>query len=503
MTPRAFFEDHRALASLGRQSLRAGAMSMTARTVNALVQLGSVICLARLLSPEDYGLVTMVLAISGFAPMVVDLGTRDAIVQRTRITEGEISTLFWITVSLAIGLACLVAGGGPLIAWIYHEPRLTRIAVVCSLNVVAAGLYCQHMALLRRAMMFREMAWIELGGAAVGAAVAVGVAYLGFGYWALVIRPMATALATAIGMWVVCPWIPSRPVLTAEVRQMLRFGVNLIGFTMSDFVARNGDRVAIGYRFGPEGLGLYQKALLFYENLLDVLTNPLHGVAVASLSRLRDDVVGLRRAWAKALSVLAFWGMPAFGLMAVTGQDVIVLLLGEKWSGAGLLLSILALRGIPHVVERSLGWLHVTAGRADRWARWGVFASCAQLGAIVIGLWFGLAGVVIASAICTAVLSIPAIAYAGRPLGIRFVDVVKAVGPQMIGALTAVGLCHAIGALSLAEAPRVVRIASLGGSYVISYFVVVVWLFGVRTPVDVVTSLIGDVLSKRAATSQA
>ena len=121
----------------------------------------------------------------------------------------------------------------------------------------------------------------------------------------------------------------------------------------------------------------------------------------------------------------------------------------------------------------------------------------------MIGLWFGLAGVVIASAICTAVLSIPAIAYAGRPLGIRFGDVVRAVGPQMVGALTAVGLCHAIGALSLAEAPRVVRIASLGGSYVISYFVVVVWLFGVRTPVDVVTSLIGDVLSKRAATSQA
>ena len=226
---------------------------------------------------------------------------------------------------------------------------------------------------------------------------------------------------------------------------------------MSDFVGRNGDRVAIGYRFGPQGLGLYQKALLFYENLLDVLTNPLHGVAVASLSRLRDDVVGLKRAWAKALSVLAFWGMPAFGLMAVTGQDVIVLLLGEKWSGAGLLLSILALRGIPNVVERSLGWLHVTAGRADRWARWGVIASCAQLGAIVIGLWFGLAGVVIASAICTAVLSIPAIAYAGRPLGIRFGDVVRAVGPQMVGALTAVGLCHAIGALSLAEAPRVVQ----------------------------------------------
>ena len=229
----------------------------------------------------------------------------------------------------------------------------------------------------------------------------------------------------------------------------------------------------------PQGLGLYQKALLFYENLLDVLTNPLHGVAVASLSRLRDDVVGLKRAWAKALSVLAFWGMPAFGLMAVTGQDVIVLLLGEKWSGAGLLLSILALRGIPNVVERSLGWLHVTAGRADRWARWGVIASCAQLGAIVIGLWFGLAGVVIASAHMhrCAVHSGDRLrgATPGDPIWRRGQGSGPTDGWRSDGGRpVSCDRCSVAGRgpASRAGSP------SWAACYVISYFVVVVWLFG-------------------------
>jgi O-antigen/teichoic acid export membrane protein len=102
--------------SLGLQSVRGGAVSTLARAVTAVVQVGSVLCLARLLTPEDYGLVAMVTTFTGFAPVFVDLGPRDAVVQRPRITESEVSALFWLT--LAIGCACALAVGAscPLIA---------------------------------------------------------------------------------------------------------------------------------------------------------------------------------------------------------------------------------------------------------------------------------------------------------------------------------------------------------------------------------------------------
>src|SRR5581483_2675409 len=95
-----YFEDHKADSTLGRRSLRGGAITIAARAVNGLIQVGSVFILARLLTPEDYGLVAMVTAMIGFAPVLVDFGSRDAIVQRERITEGEVSALFWIAIGV-------------------------------------------------------------------------------------------------------------------------------------------------------------------------------------------------------------------------------------------------------------------------------------------------------------------------------------------------------------------------------------------------------------------
>src|SRR5438132_6715108 len=117
---------------------------MITRAVNSIFQIGVVVCLARLLSPEDYGLVSMVFAITGSALVFVDLGTREAIVQRGRITEGEIAALFWITIAIGFGLALLVAASGPFIAWFYAEPRLTKIALVSSLTCATNALSCQH-----------------------------------------------------------------------------------------------------------------------------------------------------------------------------------------------------------------------------------------------------------------------------------------------------------------------------------------------------------------------
>ncbi len=126
-------------------------------------------------------------------------------------------------------------------------------------------------------------------------------------------------------------------------------------------------------------LGYYQNAMFIYENLLALLVTPVHGVAVTSLSKAQNDLDELRRLWRKALSTLGFYAMPAFGILAVTGQDLVIVLFGSKWAQAGVLISILALRGIPHAVERTLGWLHVAAGRTDRWMRWGLVAMCAQV----------------------------------------------------------------------------------------------------------------------------
>ena len=152
-----------------------------------------------------------------------------------------------------------------------------------------------------------------------------------------------------------------------------------------------------------------------------------------------------------------FFSALAFACLAVTGQDFVVLLLGQKWEPAGPLLCIFAVRGIAHTVERTLGWLHVSAGRSDRWTRWGFFSAVCQLVAVFAGIPFGLVGVATAHAIATFCLFVPALVYAGRPVGIGIKDVVRAVGPQTVAALTTVAIGFTVQRLYLNDYSQLTR----------------------------------------------
>lgn len=289
-----------------------------------------------------------------------------------------------------------------------------------------------------------------------------------------------------------CRWIPGRPSITRGARQMLRQGLHGAGFLITDYIAGSSDRVAIGHQSGPIALGYYQNAMFIYENLCALLVLSAHNVAVASLVKAQRDLNELRRLWGKALLTLEFYAMPAFGLLAVTGRDLIPLLFGSKWSYAGILVSIIALRGIPHAVERTMGWLHVTAGRNDRWLRWGFIALGAQLIALFAGLPYGPQGVAVAFVACTFVLFIPAIAYSGRPLGIKMTDVVAVIWRPLVASLAAVTIGFALRYTILTDYSMLFRIILLGIVYLTTYLVIVVWILGEDMPLRVLLGLVRE-----------
>jgi polysaccharide transporter, PST family len=487
---RDYFGENKPGEDLRRRSLRGGMISIGARIINALVQTVSVVVLARLLSPEDYGLVSMVGAIIGIAPLLIDLGTRDAVIQHRHITSEEISALFWLTFALGCGFAVLAAASGPLIAHFYSEPRLTTVALVSSLSLVALSLSYQHQALMRRAMMYQDLATIEIVASLISTAIAITMAFRGWAYWALVLRPVTVSVVTAVGAWWKSRWLPGRPAFTSGVKEMIKFGLHWTGFSGFDFAGKFADRIAIGHASGPTDLGYYQKACLVYDNCLDLVITPLQSVAMVGLSKLRNDREALWNSWSKALSTVAFFAMPAFGVLTVTSRDIIIIGLGEKWANASVLLSIFALRGIPHVVQRTCGWLHNAAGRADRFMRWGLISSFTQLVALFVGLPFGMNGVAWAFVLSTYLLFLPAIAYSGGPLGIGVRQVLMVVGPQALGALTAVALGLILRETIFGSTPMALRAVLLGISYMVVYAAIVVGVFKVRTPLQVGRSVL-------------
>lgn len=497
-----YFEDHKQSSELGRQALRGGVVSVAIRYGNGALQIVSAIVLARLLSPEDFGLVAIVAVLTGFAPLLIDFGLGDSIAQRSRITPGQISTLFWVSCGLGIAVALGAIACSPLIAWLYGDRRLELITISIAIAFILSGISNQHLALLKRTMQFGQIGRIQFFATLASVVIAVTTAYCGFGYWALVLRPITTALCVAVGAWLACQWRPGMPVFDSEVRSMIRFGLQVVGFTVVYMVTRAVDRIALGLLYPVDQVGYYQSAMNLYDNSIAAPIEQTHNVGSAALAKLQSNPAALREKFEAALSMLTFFLMPASAILAVIAEDLTVILLGEKWRIAGSLLSILALRGIFHSIEGAQGWIHLAIGRADRWRNWGVVSLVAQVAAVACGLPFGARGVATAVVVVCALLSLPSIVYAGRPIGIDAKAVLRKVGPQFVGAGVVVATGWWVQAEFLRDLLSYERIVILGLLCSSVYLAVVVGLFRQTEPIRVARRLARDFvgrLSSRAA----
>ena len=492
-----YFEDHKESEDLGRLALRGATASVATQYGNGVLQLAATIILARLLAPEDFGLVAIVMVLTSFAPFLIDFGLGDAATQRSKISCGQVSSLFFLSSGIGLATAVFVAACSPLIAWIYREPRLEAIALCLAITFVFYGVSNLHLALLRRTMQFAKIAKIQMLSTLAGVAVSLSVAICGYGYWALVLRPLASSLCVAVGAWLVCRWRPGFPVIDNEVKSMVRFGLHVIGFSVTVTVARGVDRSALGLFYRPAEVGYYQNAMTIYDYSIFSVLSQMHSVGSATLSKLQSKPAVLLQKYQAALSNLAFFVMPTAAILSVSAQDLTVLLLGEKWRAAGLLLSIIALRGIFQVVEASQGWLHLSIGRPDRWRKWGIVTAIVQILAVLGGLPFGPTGVAVAIVMTSLLLAVPAISYAGRPIGIGGAFVIRTIGPQLMGAISTAAAGWWLQTAALTHCSGFARILLSSGFCVFIYLIVVVGLFRLTEPIKVGGRLVQDLWINR------
>jgi PST family polysaccharide transporter len=414
----------------------------------------------------------------------------DATIQRRRITPAQISTLFWIGSGIGFAVALVIALCSGLIATVYHDPRLGPLALCSSLTFALSGLSGQHVALLRRAFQFAEVTKVQLLAGAASLLLAVALALSGAGYWALVARTIANSGLVTLGVWLACPWRPGWPKFDAEVKSMIGFGLHIVGFSIAYSVSRAVDRIGLGLFYSPRVVGYYQNAWALYDSSIFSALGQLHNVGTAALSRLQSDSAALSEKYESALSMTAFFMMPAAVILSLTAQDLVVVALGKKWQPAGALLAILALRGIFQTVEGSQGWLHLSLGRADRWKNWGVVSTIVQVVAVAGGMPFGATGVAAAITLASAMIAVPSISYAGRPAGIGSRLVIRAVGPQFVGAAACIIAGWIVRETMLQHLPAVQRIMASVVLCAMVYLPIVVGFFRLRAPIRVIAGLL-------------
>jgi PST family polysaccharide transporter len=426
---RHFRTDH-LQSDLAGRSTRGGAVTLSAQVFKFVISTVATIVLARMLTPEDYGLIGMVVIITSFVGMFQYLGLSTATVKWAELSHPQVSTLFWINVGLSAVIMVVTVACGPLLAWFYKEPRLTGITAGYAVSILFTGLYIQHEAILIRQMRFAAVAIVEIGAIALGLGAAIVAAWYGAGYWALVVNMLVMTLATAVGLWVTCEWRPGLPVRGSGVRKMLSYGGDLTGFNFMSYFARNMDNLLIGRVWGAHQLGVYSRAYQMLLTPVQQINAPVVAVAIPALSRLANSPDRYRAAYLKILEKVAMITMPGVAFMIAMSNWLVLFLLGSQWQESGRIFMLLGIAAIIQPVARTALWLFTTQGRSREIFKWGVMSAAIAVVSIVAGLPWGAVGVAASYAITDLCISTPLLFwYVGRRGPVRQGDLYRTIAP--------------------------------------------------------------------------
>jgi PST family polysaccharide transporter len=483
-----------------RTAVRGAGVTIFASGVSFVVQMGATVVLARLLTPADFGILTMVTTFSLLLCSFGLNGFTEVILQREEVTHFLASNLFWINIGAGVVLTIAFAALGPLIALFFHDPLVTHVVEGMSLTILAASVSVMHLALLNRAMRFTAVSANNVVARVVSVIVSIILAFAGWGYWALVVGYLALQLSVAVGAWIMCRWIPGRPRRVAGTGASVRFALNVYSHFSFNYFSGNTDNLLVGWRFGAGALGLYKKAFdLFYLPLCQLLS-PMSAVAITTLSRFNGQRAQYQRYFLSGLSVLAFVGMGIGADFTLIGGDLIRFLLGPGWAETGRIFAFFGPGIGVMLLYNTHGWIHLSIGRPDRWFRWAVIEFLCTAGLFLIALPWGPRGIASAWTVSFFILMLPAFWYAGQPIGFRVAPVFAVVWKFFVASVAAgfstTWIIHFVPAFAFAsgELGALARLVSVSLLFFTLYLGAVVALHGGLEPVRQAARLVRDLL---------
>jgi len=469
------------MKDLKEKAIRGGLARIMAQGADFTLRLLSLTVLARLLSPNDFGLIGMVTAFTGVLILFRDFGLSAAVIQHGGVTEEQLSNLFWINVLVGAVLALLLAAGAPAMAAFYHEPRLRAVTAVLALSFLFNAVGIQHGAMLQREMRFTAVAVINTISLVTGIGLAIGGALAGYGYWALVAMTVAGPLVASGGFWIATPWIPGRPRRRTGIRSLMRFGgtVTLNGLVV--YIASNFEKVLLGRYWGADAIGLYGRAFQLVNIPTANLNTAAGEVAFAGLSRVQDDGERLRRYFLRGYSLVLAMTVPLTLLCALFSEDVIRVFLGPKWGEAAPIFRYLAPTILVFAIANPLSWLLMSLGLIRRLLKMGLVIAPIMIASYVIGLPYGPKGVAFAYSTVMTLWLAPLIAWAVHGTAVSARDIVATAYKPLASGVAAAGLAFGVRAAYGYLLPPLTRLALESGVLLGAFSVLLLFVAGQKS----------------------
>jgi PST family polysaccharide transporter len=436
------------------------------------------VILARLLTPEDFGLVGMVTAITGVFALVKEAGLSDAAVQSATLTQEQMSTLFWINLTLGCCLALICAGSAPAIATFYGEPRLVDIMLVLAVSFVFTGLATQHRAVLARHMRIQTLAVVEILALVASVVTSVSLAALGSGYWALVAAAVILPASNAAGFWFISGWVPGRPRPNCGIAQLLRYGSTVTLNSIVVYIAYNAEKVLLGRFWGAEALGIYGRAYQLITLPTESLKWSVGLAAFPALCRAQDHPDRFRNLFLRLYGAFLSMSLPITAACALSAEDVVLVMLGPKWSEVADIFRLLSPTILAFALINPLGWVLFATGRVSRSLKVALLIASVTLLAFALTINSGPKGVALGFSTAMLILTIPIILWATLDTTITSRDVVWAVAPPAASIVVASVLVFLLWPwLSFIQVP-LLRLATTCATLFAAHFIILLVVFG-------------------------
>ena len=374
-----------------------GAKWTTASSLGvAAIQFCQLIVVARILSPSDFGLMAMVMAVIGFAQIFTDVGISSAVIHRQSNTQQALSSLYWLNVFAGAAVFLLTIAATPVVVAFFDEPRLEVLLPCVALLFLITPFGQLFQLLLQKELRFRDLALVEILSVIVGAVVAIGCAYEGLGVYSLAFAQIGIACFTTVSLAMIVwrQWRPTFLFRTAAIRPYIRFGLFQLGDRGLNFLAARVDQIIIGAILGAGTLGIYNfawnLAIMPVTRISPILTR----IAFPVFAKVQLENERLKRGYLLMVGLLTTTNAPILVGGAAVASTLVPLALGPKWISVVPVLQVLAFVGLSRSIGNPIGSLLLSKGRPDLSFKFTACVVLLQIPAVYLGARIGgIAGV--------------------------------------------------------------------------------------------------------------
>lgn len=383
-------------------------MSIKQKAIKAVVwsaiqnwgsQAGSLIVfiiLARLLSPEAFGLVALANVFLAFMNIFLDQGFAKALIQRQHLEPEHLDTAFWTHLISGIVLTGLSFTTAGLVANFFKQPQLIPILQCFSFLFFINSLSHVQKAILMREFAFQTLATRALLGIFIGGVVGIVMALWGFGVWSLVSQQFLYESVAVFVLWGASDWRPRFKFSIKHFQELFSFGINIVIFQFLSFFNKRSDNLLIGYFLGEVALGYYAIAYRVLQVMTQLLVFTTKQVALPTFSRLQTEPERFRQAFYKATKFTSLVAFPTFLGMATLAPELVVSLFGAQWIPATPVMQVLAFAGMINSISLFKGSVFMAMGKPSWQLKIGLFQAALNLIAFLVAVRWGIIAVALA-----------------------------------------------------------------------------------------------------------